>query len=83
MEDVKTTMNSVDYTDMNNIIEKELENDEELNALKHNKNSMEYRTLRMEKIEALHLEVRTKWNLNLFDENFYSYKLIFIFFLIY
>ena len=76
--DVKTTMNSLDFTNIKKIIDKELENDEELNELKKDKkNFFAFRTLQIEKIEALHLEERTKWNLNLFDENFYSYKLIF------
>ena len=76
--DVKKTMNSLDFTHIDKIIEKELENDEELNELKKDKkNFFAFRTLQIEKIEALHLEERTKWNLNVFDENFYSYKLIF------
>ena len=76
--DVKTTMNSLDFTNIKKIIDKELENDEELNELKKDKkNFFAFRTLQIEKIEALHLEERTKWNLNVFDENFYSYKLIF------
>ena len=76
--DIKKTMNSLDFTHIDKIIEKELENDEELNELKKDKkNFFAFRTLQIEKIEALHLEERTKWNLNVFDENFYSYKLIF------
>jgi hypothetical protein len=54
-------MNSLDFTNIDKIIEKELENDEELNELKKDKkNFFAFRTLQIEKIEALHLEERTK-----------------------
>lgn len=76
--DLKKTLNSLDYSNIQNIIDKELENDEELNELKKDKkNFSAFRNLQIEKIEALDLHKRTKWNLNVFDENFYSYKLIF------
>lgn len=76
--DLKKTLNSLDYTSIYTIVDKELEGDEELKELrKDKKNFLAFRNLQIEKIEALDLHKKTKWNLNVFDENFYSYKLIF------
>lgn len=76
--DLKKTLNSLDYTSIYTIVDKELEGDEELKELrKDKKNFFAFRNLQIEKIEALDLHKKTKWNLNVFDENFYSYKLVF------
>jgi threonine synthase len=38
---------------------------------------LEYAKLRHEKIEELQLPINTKYNLNLFNDDSYSYKLVF------
>lgn len=69
---IKKTLNNYDFTNLKNIIDKKLEEiDKSLYS------PFEYRNLQIEKILELELHKQTKFNLNMFDENFYSYKLIF------
>jgi hypothetical protein len=65
-------LNTFDFTGLKKVIDKKLE---EIDKSLYNE--FEYRALQIEKIEELELHKQTKINLNIFDENFYSYKLIF------
>jgi hypothetical protein len=59
--DLKKTLNSLDYTSIYTIVDKELEGDEELKELrKDKKNFFAFRNLQIEKIEALDLHKKTK-----------------------
>ena len=69
---IKKTLNTYDYTSIKQVIDKKLEELE-----KDTKNFFNYRSLQIDKIVELELHKQTKVNLNVFDENFYSYKLIF------
>lgn len=69
---IKKTLNNYDFTNLKNIIDKKLE---EIDKSMYT--AFEYRNLQIEKILELELHKQTKFNLNIFDENFYSYKLIF------
>lgn len=69
---IKKTLNNYDFTNLKNIIDKKLE---EIDKSMYS--AFEYRNLQIEKILELELHKQTKFNLNIFDENFYSYKLIF------
>jgi hypothetical protein len=65
-------LNTFDFTGIKKIIDKKLEEiDKSLYT------QFEYRNLQIEKVLELELHKQTKINLNIFDENFYSYKLIF------
>lgn len=65
-------MNNNDYVSMKKIIDKALE------SLKKNVgNFIEYRNLQIERIVQLQLHKKTKFDLTVLDDNFYSYKLIF------
>jgi hypothetical protein len=65
-------LNTFDFTGLKKVIDKKLE---EIDRSLYNE--FEYRALQIEKVEELELHKQTKINLNIFDENFYSYKLIF------
>jgi hypothetical protein len=69
---IKKIINNYDFTNIKNIIDKNLDVLE-----KGSENFFNYRNLQIEKILELQLHKKTKLNLNIFDENFYSYKLIF------
>jgi hypothetical protein len=69
---IKKILNRHDFTNIKAIVDKKLESLE-----KNLTNFFEYRNLQIEKIVELELHKQTKLNLNVFDENFYSYKLIF------
>lgn len=69
---IKKTLNNYDFTNLKNIVDKKLE---EIDKSMYS--AFEYRNLQIEKILELELHKQTKFNLNIFDENFYSYKLIF------
>lgn len=69
---IKKTQYNFDFTNLKNIIDKKLEEiDKKIFS------SFEYRNLQIEKILELKLFKQTKFNLNMFDENFYSYKILF------
>jgi len=70
---IKKALNNNDYLNLWTIIDKALEEIDKTIS----KNSYLFRQLQIEKILELELHKQTKWNLNLLDENFYSYKLIF------
>lgn len=70
---IKKTLNNNDFLNLWNIIEKLLEDIDKTIS----KNSYLFRQLQMEKIIEAELYKKTRLNLNLMDENFYSYKLIF------
>lgn len=65
-------LNNYDFLNIKNIIDKNLE---DLNKSIYNQ--FEFRNLQIEKILELQLDRQTRLNLNIFDENFYTYKLIF------
>jgi hypothetical protein len=65
-------LNTFDFAGLKKVIDKKLE---EIDKSLYNQ--FEYRELQIEKILELELHKQTKVNLNIFDENFYSYKLIF------
>lgn len=69
---IKKTLNNYDFTNLKIIVDKKLEEID-----KSTLSAFEYRQLQIEKILELELHKQTKFNLNIFDENFYSYKLIF------
>jgi hypothetical protein len=69
---VKKMLNTFDFAGLKKVIDKKLE---EIDKSLYNQ--FEYRELQIEKILELELHKQTKVNLNIFDENFYSYKLIF------
>lgn len=70
---IKKSLNNNDYLNLWTIIEKALEEIDKTIS----KNSYLFRQLQIEKILELELHKQTKFNLNLLDETFYSYKLIF------
>lgn len=65
-------LNNNDFNNLKKIVDKKLEEVE-----KDLKNFFIYRGLQIEKILELELDKQTKFNISVFDENFYSYKLIF------
>lgn len=69
---IKKTLNTYDFSNIKQIVDEKLEELE-----KDTKDFFNYRNLQIEKIVELELHKKTKINLNVFDENFYSYKLIF------
>ena len=71
-EDFKKKLLNYDYNNIKQIIDKELENID-----KSSLSWLEYKKLQVEKIIELNLSKKITLNLNIFDENFYSYKLIF------
>ena len=72
LSNIKKIINNYDFSNIKNIIDKKLDLLE-----RGSENFFNYRNLQIEKILELQLHRKTKLNLNIFDENFYSYKLIF------